>query len=477
MPEEVVVHESVAVGQELDYDDVVQLHGRYVFTQLTCNEGFTQVVPAAGQTLTFIVPGTQVVNLSKSYLEMVLTVDSQANATYPWMQAGAISFLRQLTFQPLSGKQLIIDQYHHYSKMSLPYLLPFDDFMTLDNANLFFPSRAAQTANKQPSNGFNAAMANTEPQYAICLSNGVASNGANGPWSYSMKIPFSLFAGTILAQNRDHCFGENIQIIMTLEDPTKWLWSSTSANDPSAGALNFTVSTNLKLQNIYVQLAVESDQVIAQRIKSMHATGYTTYIPSVNKVYQQSMAASQSQNVIVNNLNSSYGERMLRIFHSVFNGTEAKNTSLDNVNAGASPVVDSTANRVIQLQTLLDNIPRQQKYISASPQAQFFAGAYNLGTIGGNQDFMVNRPFTATSVIQCSGQLGLDWTFVDDFSSPDPRIKKYVDSGHIRDGIPLFDGDHTWQFQSTTSNTAFNHYTFVQTQRKMIIGPSGITIL
>ena len=110
---------SIYESTEVDYDVVVAKYGTYEHIQTTCQEALTSVAPTSGQTLTFPALGANTMNLSTSYLEMVLTADAQGAGTFLWMNAGCIPFFRSIQFQPLGGGQaLYIDQYHHDSKMA-----------------------------------------------------------------------------------------------------------------------------------------------------------------------------------------------------------------------------------------------------------------------------------------------------------------------------------------------------------------------
>lgn len=462
---------SAIESKEVDYMDLPVIHGIYEHIQVSCQEALTNIAPTSGQTLTFQILGQNVCNLSESFLEFVVTIDAQGAGRYVWMMAGAIPFFRGVAFQPVGGQQLYMDQYHHYSKMSLPYFTSLSELKTKDNSSMFFPSRALASQNKLPANGFNSAVSYDDPQWAINVDGG----NANSDCEWIVKIPFSDFAGTILAENRDFEFGQAVNIQFTMEDPNKWLWYGTSAVDPSAGAAALAVTTNLKVQNIYLQLAVEQDAMQRAKAHQMYLQGYGCYVPTVRKLYQQNIVGPAQINAPI--INRGYGSFLERIFISPFANVESINTSLDNCNQAASPVTTVSTFRVTTFQTILDSTPRQQKYIYASPSVQ---GALQrtaaVTTIGDIGDWSRYKKYYEGSCITCSGSLGLNWVFVDEFTAPNSRLQKYVDPTHKIDGLDLSLQDHTWQFLSTGASNAQNWYVFIQTLSRMEVAPGKLTI-
>lgn len=460
---------------EIDYTDLPVIHGDYEHIQVSCQEALTNIALSSGQTLTFQILGTNVCNLAESYVEFLVTVDPQGPNRYIWMMAGGIPFFRSVAFQPVGGQQLYIDQYHHYSKMSLPYFTALDELKTMDNSNMFFPARALQSSNKLPANGFNAAVPYDEMQYAINIDKGTANNAAE----WIVKIPLSMFKGTILAENRDFEFGQAVNIQFTLEDPNKFLWYGTSATDPSAGATQLAVTTNLQFKSMYLQLAVEQNPNRRAEAHARYLSGYRCYVSSVSKLYQQNITGPAQINAPI--INRGYGAYLQRIFASPFANVENINTSLDNCNQDASPAVNVANFRVTTFQTILDSQPRQQKYIYASPSYQgavsaTYAGLPGQSTIGDIGDWSRFKKYYEGSSILCSGTLGLNWTFIDEFTAPNSRLQKYVDPSHKIDGLDLSLSDHTWQFLSTGVSNPYNWYVFIQTLRLMEVAPGKLNI-
>lgn len=464
------IKEEVILKEELDYDDVEVISGEYEHFQVTCQEALTTYPVSSGSTVTFQIVGSNVVNLSKSYLEFTVSVPIQAAATNSiWLMGGSIPMFRTVAFQPSSGKQLFMDFYHHYSKMSLPYLMSATQTEGMDISNLYCASRVSKDLNKTAASGFNSAVANNEHIYAHNIGVGAVIN------NFLVRIPFKLFAGTILSENRDFAFGQAVNIQFTMEAIDKWLWSSASATNPAQTPIPLNIQT-VTLNNIFLQLAVEKNPMAVKRVKELALKGYSCYVPDVKILFRQLIPIGASQNIVAPTINKGYGEKLMRIFVSPFNATENINTSLDNANQTASPCVDASTNRVTSFQTLLNSDPRQQRFITASPAAQFTTGGFQQATVGGTGDWERYNKYLEGSSIFSSGTLGLNWTYVDDFTAPESRMEKYIKGGHELDGFDLTIGDATWQFNSNTASTAFNWYVFIQSARLLRIGPGYLSI-
>ena len=469
---------DLKVSDELSYDVMPMLYGKYEHIQVTCQESFTQVTPVSGQTLTWQIVGSNVVNLAESFIEFVLNTTAPGVGFFTWIAGGCIPFFRSAAFMPTSGTQWYCDQFHHWSKMTLPYLTSNTELKTMDSSNLMFVSDTLKSNNKYPANGFNASLNYTEYDHAINIDGG----NSNSIGTYIVKLPLSLFAGTILAMNKDVCFGQAVNIQMIIEDPSKWIWKGTSSNDPSAGAVATTGT--LLFQNIYLQLAVEQDQAIRQKLLKMAGTGLMLEIPWVSKIYQQSISGT-SQNINPPIINKNYGHKLKRIWWAAFNGTETLNTALDNTNAAASPVSTVSTNRIITFQTLFNSIVRQQKYINASPAVESSTSSYAIATQGEQADWQRFRKYFEGSCIMNSNMLGYAWAFADEFTPEYSREQKYNNPKLDEQGYDLIwedeankipRGDCTYQILTTNASATNNWYVYIETCKTMIIANGNVTI-
>lgn len=467
------VQEEAYVSPEVDYDELPSIYGRYEYVYTPSNEQYSNIVPTSGLKMTYNILSTQCVNLGESYWEAELSIDAQGANTNLWMLAGCIPLFRTLTLFPGSGNQQVIDQFHHWSKITLAYLTALQETKQNDSSAIFFPSRVLQSQNKLPANGFNAANPYEDPMMVIPLDNGTA----NSDCTFLIRIPLSLFKGTLLAENRDHMFGQDVRIQFTLEDPSKWIYFNTnSPNDPSGGVPTaLATKTNFKLQNPWLQLAIEVDEQAAARCAAMAARGYRCYVPSVWNQNQITLSGT-SQNITAVSINRSMGAKLQRIWAAPFAQTEDVNTSLDNCNQAASPVTTVATNRVITYQTFWNGHARQQQLIYASPMVQSRAAtSYDETAQGGQGDWNRLKYFMNGSNVLSSGALGLNFFICDDFTSPQGRLKKFMSEGRRIEGLDLFDAiNNTWIMKANCSGTN-NWYVYIEALRLMEVMPGRLT--
>lgn len=461
--------EQYSVGSEIDYDDEKCIYGEYEHRQVTNAEALGNFQPNSGQTMTFQILGSNVCNLNKSYLEFELSVDAQGANTYLWMMAGCIPMFRAIAFMPVGGQQQYIDMYHHYSKMTLPYLLSYEEMIALDSSSIFCANKDG-VFNPLPASDTSPSE-NVEIQYAFSLD----SSTPNTASTYVFRIPFKLFAGTILAENRDHCFGQAVNIQFTFEDVNKWIWTSDTAADPTHNAAALTVKTNFSIRNPYLWLAVEQRPELVRKVIEMANQGYRCKVPCITKLYQQSISGT-AQTINAPTITRGYGEKLLRIFTSAFAGTENLNTSLDNANNTIN-LTSVATNRVITFQTLMDSNVRQQNYIYASPSVLERANtSYDKTVQGSPDDWYRYHEYLETSCLTNQYCLGLNWVFVDEWTHVESRLRKYAADGHKDEGLNLSLGDHTWQFLSTNASATYNWYVYIQCLKTMTIAPGILSI-
>lgn len=470
------MEKEIILASELQYNNVEQLSPSYQYLQVTAAESLQNFNAIAGQTVTFLLTGNNVFNLAKSYIEFVINVPAQNAGLYTWMNAVPGACFRALSFGPNgSSSVLYIDQMHHYSKMVSALVLSKDEADTNDNANLLFTSENAPGQNKT-NLGFDGAANNSQ------LKNCVRINDASATaTNYQVRLPLKLLAPhTVLALDKDLCLGVGSQLQLILEDVTRVFWNSADLQDPSNGAATVSsVNPNFITYNsFYLQLAVEQNEMINQKVKAMAMSGYSLDIPHVHKVFQQSISGA-TQNILSPVINSSYGKKLVRILTAAFTDG-ANNTYLDNSNQLTATVTNAkTQNRVSSIQTLFNNRVRQQRYLLCSPAAQKNTGTFNAEAFGGIDDYNINKGYLQGSSIVNSGVLGQSWLYSDDFSDPQNRMVKNLNPelSSVSDGYDLtLAGDNAYQFLANTKNQANVWYQYVHTIRTLVVSPSGVYI-
>lgn len=473
------VEESVdvagVVGQELMLDALPTRYGSYEHQQLQALEGTNSISWTAGATLTHQIPGNCVVNLAESYYEGTITAAGAPGAgVYTWMYGACLAMIRTLVMQPIGGQNMTIDQYHHFSKMVTPYLLSQVRASNLEVYNLIYPSRSTGAQNKMPASGNSASVPWDELAFAVPLDGGVA----NVVVSFNFRIPLWLFLGTFLSCPKDIKFGQNFQIQLVLEDPTSVIFTSTQVDNPSTGIAKS--ATTWTINNCYLQLAVEQDQGICRELDAKYQTGYELPIPFISKALQQAPGGS-NQSTSLPVINRNQGQYLKRIYYALFNATESTaglfldNNNNSDMSNNANHGINY--NRVATFQTMFDSKPRQQKFITASPQFYTATTALN----GGTGDFNRQQEYLVGSCLYNSRVLGENWIYVDDFTQRQPRSEKDFKSEDWEklQGAYIADGDHQWQFNSIQGSSAassWNHYCYIEGLKMMKIMPGNIII-
>lgn len=479
IPGEVEVIEAINKGKEelpvvvdrsIDYEDLPVRHGQIRHSQQPCSDNLSTIPITPGQTMTFLIPGKQCVNLARSYVEFNLVLPTAAGANnYYWLMSGCIAMFKNVGWGP-SGTEWNLDAFHHFSKLSLPYCKSILEIKSYDNSQLLFPSRVLASQNKLPANGFNASVPFDEMQYAINLTAAV-----NSTVSYSIKLPLSLFVGTPLANDRSMYYGSDTQIIFTMEDNVKWLWTGTDPVDPSIGAAAIPGPTaaGCGLVNPHLQLAVEVDPKIKAELLMHYERGFSVYVDVAYKLTQQVLTGT-SQQLNPLQIKGAQGSFLKRIYSAPFAQNENLNTSLDHCNNSASPAVSVANNRVITYQSSFDSEYLQQQKIYASPQIQGLA-TYNIAVNGDGADFYRNREWYEGSLIYTSGTLGLNFAIIDDFTEKSDRAAKNIQRDHVVDGRDIRDAvGHSYFIDMTNANGSTNNwYCFGHYMKKMNISATG----
>jgi len=227
------------------------------------------------------------------------------------------------------------------------------------------------------------------------------------------------------------------------------MWVSLSGTDPTSTAA--ACASNIALTNLNFYLAVEQDLAVRNALMSKVSSGsFSIPLPFIY-VYKNNLnGVSQSCSF---RFSRGHGQRLKRIIHTVWNGTESTNTVLDASNvAGAAKV----ANYYTQL-----NNQREQQY--------------NVD-LTANLDWLQAKDRLRGSVIQTYNQMQYDWhhaSVYDGSSSPEKKLP--VDKDNIVSGLDL-NLEQKWDFFATMVNGTYNHYTFVIVERVLSITAHQIAL-
>lgn len=443
------------------YDAEPILHGWYAYQKLNPTENISPqvITDSGGETHTYLTTAEAVFNSGESVLEGVLTPAASGTAgSYTWFVNSFASWIRNITSNPIagSGEMDKLESVHHFYKLALGYLSSMEEYKTHDLMNVFAPSNQPVTANKHI-NGFNAAIPFDEPQHLIA---GTSINTVGSPTIY-YRIPLSMFKGLWISTLKDQYFAQSIQIQFLYEMVSKWLFTSTSPNNPTAGAGNFNATcTNAMV----LQLAVQQDEDIKKMVKEEFRAGKQLLFTSVKRMINQPMAAGAGN--FTYNMTRTNGIRALRIFNGYFPQVESGVTSslLDN-NNWANGVAN--ANRVTQIRTQFDD-----EYLQTTAMN---SGGYQ-GVVGIIPTFQLDdysrlQRRLRGSVIQNALQYYREYLWADDFTAVSSRKHAEEDipvnnkiEGRALDDKPM----HTYNHESVL-NLASNVQSYLQSLRVLTV--------
>jgi hypothetical protein len=232
---------------------------------------------------------------------------------------------------------------------------------------------------------------------------------------------------------------------------------ATAANPvaPATGAAAIALSG--AITNLNLWLALEARQELSTLIiEKTRQQGLALVVPWVTRI-KTAVPQSTNQNVSIR-FNRGYGFRLRKIIHSVFNNTESANTAYDNQNyAAGSYVAAANGDKVVSYYSMLNNTPLQQSPIVCANW----------------EDYLLHRAQLDGSVIQDRYMYSYNWFHCDDFTQENNPSDQKSHSPANFDimGLDLTQGEVKWDFIATTSNTAFNHYTYAITQKLLTVSP------
>jgi hypothetical protein len=269
----------------------------------------------------------------------------------------------------------------------------------------------------------------------------------------SRKFEFSSLKGTIMASQRDIFLNDTCFLNIQTNPSSKVGFGSTTAADPLTGAA--ALATQPILSQICLWLAVQTDEHIASSVIASARAGKLKFQIPYTVAFRNPTTTANSS--IQLNLTSQYGKKCKRIIHTVM-GAETLNTAMDHSNWNGS--------KIASYQTNLDSEPLQSQIVSCL-QTDSVSAASKLYI---QDDYRVNRQTLKGTVLRNGASYALNWYHQDNFVSP--HLPPGVSSESVDEGLDLTQ-PKTWSIAMTTAAVALNHYTFVEFQREVLIGPSG----
>lgn len=259
------------------------------------------------------------------------------------------------------------------------------------------------------------------------------------------RIPLSDFVHSFFSVNKNVYFPQKMTLRIVFAPSTKAVWYSNATATPQTGAT--ATAGSITLSDIELFIPYEENISIVNTLKDkVNSTGLKLLVPWMKT--EKNEKTGTSQTVVLDLSRKRYGPRIMRIFHSVYNGTESSNTMYANNNlAGATTVTN--------FNTYLDGVALQPQAVDCT---NFDDYAFLMSNMKGFKESMAGLN---TEIYQYT------WFWCDDFSSD-------IYNTNLRQGLPLDSDIHKWTFESTTQSATFKHYTTIIGQMEILITPTAI---
>lgn len=448
---------SEIIDPQLDYKKRTVSRPNYKFTKILPLQNIpaspnTLINTAGGQVITFQLP-VVAMNLAKSMLNFTIT--PAAGTTFNEVFMDCLPVFQQIQLLNNQGVELCNLIYpQNYTKVIWKAEIPFSEynnysiFQSGGSAGRFLRKSNALASNATASNyairptsfggDFNGVVNYTENAYLT-----VSASGSEGPL-LNVSLPLGMLKNTVFSLDKDIYFNEIMTLQLTFGPAAKVGFNCADLADPSDTAASMTT---VDVTNVSLLLATEKDIILTDILKKMVAASqFNIPIPYVHSI-RTPMGATTSQNVALT-LTRGHGQRLLKIYHSIFPGTETLNNVYNN-SMNTTQLVDFYTQ--VNDQRLQDfNVRRAN-----------------------SEDWILMQQKLEGSITQTYGIYAYNWFWVDDFTGLDKLAEASKLDMNILQGMSL-DQNVYYQFNANTSATAFTHYDFVITQKMLSITPQGM---
>ena len=433
------------------------------------------------QLLEWKLPSSRVYNLSRSYISGNINFPAQGASKYTWMFEDSLSIANQIRFGTAGGLDLVnLTNANNYSKIAMKLNTPIDKLLTAGEKDGLYKCNSAFDANIVPggrnrTGGANMTYAATdnyiEPGYS-------STSDANTAYNKYFQIELGKYAGTMLAVDRDFFCptemwfrmeagpGDKMAFMSTCSraaampspgvDPNPVFPFQPPASNPAAGAASLAAPPTLN--NVFLHLAVEQNKVINATMLNLfenHALRFQ--IPYTVCLKQVGGAANSTTN-ISHQLSNTYGNRLKRITHTVWNGQEKFNTAYD--------ISNFNGEKIESYQTFLESRALQDRVLTCLQPS---------GVNMNSDDWMENRRFcTKDSCITSQGCYATNWFHMDQFYEAHDKDKSLPEC-NLEEGLPM-KIPMTWQITANIPSgglAGLVHYTFAEFSRIVDIAPEG----
>ena len=457
------------IDEAVSNETVVSQNPSYKVATVQPLDGSSVALGASETEKVFLTNANSTMNLSLSYLTYKVTIPAQGAGNYNWSHINkthvkAMRVLTNSNFELARNSNLQL-----YNKTVSKAILPFNKYVTrgvvkpsiFDDSHIINPAfnpPAVPAANDSLStyirqNGETSAVAGAGGTSAS-VDRGVFSDfssqklcvsAANTQQEYNVVIFLKdLMPHSILSLNKNFYFGSSLQLIVTLGSQNLNHWLATSVSVPATGQA--ALANNATLSELKLHLMEEKNRLNVKMAQEAFLNSSIHNIPFINERVRS--LGQQTSASVSTDINSSWGNRVLRIYTALMNSNN--NLSMAHNNENVNEVLWNS------IQTSMDSNLLQDKRINFRNEAWRRLKHVLEGTsIVDEREFLVN-------------------CFWLDSMSSDSRSVEFLNEDDEESGFMLLPGRNViYNVDLEKSNISSNMVQWVITQRKLLLGPSG----
>lgn len=450
---------SEIIDPQLDYQKRIKSKPSYKFTKILPLQNVpspnTFIDVAGGQQITFQLP-VVAMNLAKSELHMTIT--PLGGTHFNGIFTDCFPVFRQIQLINNQGVELCnLQNVQNYTKVVWKAEIPMKEYLNYDtyadavgsgrflrrNNALVSEVGVIATENyaRRPSDE-NASINYTENTYLIVGADTTATPVLD------ISFPLGMLKNTIFDIDKDLYFNEILTLQLTFGSSSKLGYNFTALADPVTGEEALTTAS---VTNLYLMLATERNLDVVNELKQIISSGqFNIPVPYVTTV--RTPLTSTTQNVALT-LTRGHGQRLLKIYHSIFLADETLSSAYFNAQTGAT---------VVNFYTQVNDQRLQDFNVS----------------LNSHDDWLIMQKKLEGSITQNENIYRYNWFWLDDFSGMDSMAEKdstsKLEVNELK-GLDLSTNIY-YQFNATTANQANSHYDFVITQKMLSISPAGLVV-
>ena len=291
------------------------------------------------------------------------------------------------------------------------------------------------------------------------------------------SLPLSIFKNTLLAVDKDLYFNEVMLLRLVWNPVARVAFASSAplaaqtaqnnaiiytAGVPSpadtTGATVPKAAGATVINNLQMLLAIEENLMIANDIKTkvLSPGGLSLLTPFIytSKI---SLNAATLQTITLR-YNWVHGATLLKVYHGVYNTTEALNTIYDHSNVNPNKLAGT---KVTSFYTQLNNSRLQE---------------FDLTSASGDEWTQLKDSLAGSSILS-SNMYYYKWFWRENFEHVHPimDLPMKPDAENLIKGLSL-DTEQKIDIFLTTPNAAYNHYSFGITQKLLSISSEGVMV-